>query len=365
MSLPSVYHHTGLETTGGATRVARLIIDELKKSGVDTALSFELAEKANGAAILPEDFGRYLPKDALPHLHCTGNWINLLGSLPPGRKVVITLHDCELFTGGCPYPLECPHLERECGGECPRQFPDCETLRKEKLKLLKRLNPTIVAPSRWLAHLAKKYLYAPVSIIPNGIPWPDRPTSKTAARRELGINLAARVVLFTAHGGMDAAYKSGNAWKKIWEAIKARMPEALCFAVGGDKAGRQGDLVIWPYVERDRLALLMAAADVLLYPTKADNHSLVVLEAMAQALPVVSYAVGGIPEQVIDGQTGVLIEPGDQAGLVEAALDLLAEPTRLKDIGHSAFSAGHKRFAAERMAADYVKLYRSMTENGG
>lgn len=362
MPLPSVFHHTGLETTGGATRVARLIIDGLEQQKIETNLSFELAEKVDGSAVLPEDFGRYIPKDALPHVHCTGNWPNLLASLPSGRKTVITLHDCELFTGGCPYPLGCEGLEENCLDPCPRNFPDSEALRKDKLKQLKRLEPVLVAPSRWMARLGKKHLFTPVHVIPNGIPWPDRATSKTAARRKLGINLSARVAVFAAHGGMSAAYKSGNAWRKIWEGVKARLPEALCFAVGGDKAGRQGDLVIWPYVERDRLSLLMAAADILLYPTKADNHSLVILEAMAQALPVVAYSVGGVPEQIIDGATGLLVSSGEQARFIDTAATLLADPGRCRDMGNAAFASGQKRFPAQRMVADYMKLYKEITD---
>jgi glycosyltransferase involved in cell wall biosynthesis len=362
MNLPVIFHHTGLESTGGATRVTRLLMEGLSTHEIMANLSFELAEGADSAAILPEDFGRYIPKDALPHIHCTGNWPALLDSLSPQRKTVITLHDCELFTGGCPYPLGCADLDGGCTNPCPRKFPHSEELRKAKLKLLTKINPIIVAPSRWLARLAKVHLHKSVTIIPNGIPWPDRPANKREARRKLGINSAARVVIFVAHGGMNAAYKSGNIWKNIWQGIKSQVPEALCFAVGGDKAGRFDDLVIWPYVERDRLKLLMAAADVMLYPTKADNHSLVILEAMAQALPVVAYAVGGVPEQISDQSTGLLIAPENKKDFINQAAALLANPTRCRDIGQATFYAGQKRFSAKRMVESYIKLYTEISK---
>jgi len=359
MGLPSsVYHHTGLESSGGATRVARLLIEGLSTQEVETNLSFELGEGPDIAAILPEDFGRYLPTDALPHVHCTGNWPSLLGSLPSKRKTVITLHDCEIFTGGCPYPLGCQAIDADCVNPCPRKFPDSEELRKLKHQLLDRIDPVLVAPSRWLARLAKKHLFRSVTVIPNGIPWPDRPGRKLVARTKLGINPASRVAIFAAHGGMGAAYKSGQEWKAIWEMIKQQVPEAVCFAVGGDTAGRDGDLVIWPYVKREQLALLMTAADVLLYPTRADNHSMVVLEAMSQALPVVAYGVGGIPEQITDRKTGRVVEPGRQDVFIQAAIELLQNPVLCHDYGQAAFSSGEKRFAVERMVADYVKLYK-------
>lgn len=359
--MTTVYHHTGLESSGGATRVARLILEGLTDQEIPTNFSFELGEGPDTAAILPEDFGRYLPPDAIGHVHCTGNWPALLASIPSKRKTVITMHDCELFTGGCPYPLGCQNIDADCADPCPRKFPQSEELRKQKHHLVDRLAPTLVAPSRWLAKLAKTHLFRTVKVIPNGIPWPKRPPRKREARRQLGINSAARVAIFVAHGGTAAAYKSGESWRRIWEALKQRIPEALCFTVGGDTAGREGDLVIWPYVERERLQLLMAAADVLLYPTQADNHSLVLLEAMAQALPAVAYGVGGVPEQMTDQETGRLIPPGDETEFLDAAVTILSDPSRSRDLGQMAFSIGQKRFTAERMVADYTRLYNQLT----
>ncbi|MCJ2166036.1 MULTISPECIES: glycosyltransferase [unclassified Pseudodesulfovibrio] len=360
MPFPPVYHHTGLETTGGATRVARLLMAGMERHEIEANLSFELAEKADGAAILPEDFGRYLPDKAIAHVHCTGDWPTLLGSIPARTRTVITLHDCELFTGGCPYPMDCGNADEGCAGPCPRKFSDAAELRKIKLAQVQRLDPVLVAPSRWLARLAKSHLLRPVTIIPNGIPWPDRPRSKPEARQQLGINPVAKVVLFAAHGGMSAAYKSGETWRDIWAELKARLPELVCFAVGGDHEGREGDLILWPYVDRTKLSLLMAAADVMLYPTRADNHSLVIMEAMSKALPVVSYEVGGVPEQIMDQSTGVLVPAGNQKGFIEAAARLLSDPGLVRLMGMEAFVSGRKRFPAERMVDSYVQLYQRM-----
>ena len=104
----------------------------------------------------------------------------------------------------------------------------------------------------------------------------------------------------------------------------------------------------------------MAAADVLLYPTRADNHSLVILEAMAQGLPAVAYDVGGISEQITEMITGRVIEPEDEEAFVIAAAEMLTNPALCRDLGQAAFSLGRKRFTAERMVSDYMKLYRQM-----
>ncbi|EGB15283.1 glycosyl transferase group 1 [Pseudodesulfovibrio mercurii] len=360
MKLPPVHHHTGLEASGGATRVARLLLEGLGRRGVETCLSFELAEEADGAAMQPEEFGARLPEGTVAHVHCTGDWPALLGSIPTGTKVVVTLHDCELFTGGCPYPLNCPMREDGCADPCPRNFPDAEGLRKRKLAEVRRLEPALVAPSRWLARLARTHLLRPVRVIPNGIPWPTGLRTKNDARRALGIHPAARVALFAAHGGMNAAYKSGDTWQDIWERLKKALPDLVCFAVGGDREERRDDFILWPYVDRAKLALLMTASDALLYPTRADNHSLVVLEAMAAGLPVVAYGVGGVPEQIVDRLTGMLVPPGDRDRFVDTALSVLSSRSLVRQLGREAFLSGGRKFTAERMVVDYARLYAGL-----
>ncbi|MEF2229428.1 MAG: glycosyltransferase [Pseudodesulfovibrio sp.] len=348
-------HHTGLESSGGATRVARLLVDGLAAAGHDAALSFELAE-SGGAPTAPAAFGPALPAGAIPHLHCSGDWPALLGSLPEARRTVVTLHDCELFTGGCPYPLDCRALQGGCE-TCPRRFPDAEARRKLKYRLLHRLEPALVSPSRWLARLAKSHLHLPVTVIPNAVPWPAQPPRRDEARQQLGINPAARVALFVAHGGEQAEYKAGSQWRALWQRIRQQVPGSLAFIVGGQTAAREDGLIVWPFVERERLALLMAAADLLLYPTRADNHSLTILEAMARGLAVAAFATGGVPEQIADEETGLLVEPGDLNAFVQRSARLLASPGRCRDLGRNGFSFGAKRFAVERMVADYVRLY--------
>ncbi|WFS62445.1 glycosyltransferase [Pseudodesulfovibrio thermohalotolerans] len=360
MNLSMVHHHTGLEASGGATRVAQLLIDGLELGGVPARLTFELAEQSEGEAISPDELGANIPRGGIVHVHCTGDWPSLLGSIPTGVKTVITLHDCELFTGGCPYPLDCPMSESGCVDPCPRNFPDANEVRKRKLAEVARLDPVLVAPSRWLARLAKTHLLRPVKIIPNGIPWPGTRVAKAEARKSFGIHPAARVALFAAHGGMNAAYKSGDAWKGIWERLKADMPDLVCFAVGGDREERSDDFILWPYVDRGKLFMLMSASDALLYPTRADNHSLVVLEAMAAGLPVVAYAVGGVPEQIVDRMTGMLVPSGDTGRFVEAARSVLSSRSMVRQMGQEAFLSGGRKFAVERMVGDYLHLYENL-----
>jgi glycosyltransferase involved in cell wall biosynthesis len=94
---------------------------------------------------------------------------------------------------------------------------------------------------------------------------------------------------------------------------------------------------------RDDVPALLAGCDVFCLPSSIEGLPLVVLEAMAQARPVVATAVGGTPELVVDGETGVLVPAGDADALAEALDRLLRDPERARRLGE----AGRRRVAAE------------------
>jgi glycosyltransferase involved in cell wall biosynthesis len=356
----AVRQHTALQRRGGAARVARLLHERLPGLGLPSELGFETAEEPEALATPAREAGRDLSGHTLLHLHATLDWTALLAALPADRPLVLTLHDAGLLTGGCAYPLDCPGAVEGCLEPCPRLFPQARERQAAQRAELRRLNPALAAPSSWLAGLARAALPGmSVTVIPNGVAWPQRPPSKAQARKALGIAPQARVALFAAHGGAEAAYKSGPRWAEYWQGLKQRVPGALGFAVGGREARRDGDFVTWPYLDRERLDLVLAAADLLLYPTLADNHPLIVLEAMSQATACAAFAVGGLPEQIEDGVNGLLVPPGQDQALLAAAAALLASPSRSRDLGERAFARGAARFTAERMAGDYLRFYRS------
>lgn len=366
-----ILHHAALPHRGGAARVARLLLEAQLRAGHDARLSFEHAENDPENLGAPPDaptpageLGRALaalPLDGALHLHTSSDWPALLSGVLPkvgSRPVLLTLHDATPLTGGCAYPLDCPHFPT-CAEPCPRSFPAARQRQVETLGLLRRLGPILASPSAWLAGLARKVLPGLIlRVVPNGVPWPllaDLPP-RNEARARLGLAPQDRVALFAAHGGARAAYKSGPRWPDYWRDIADKLPDARAFAVGGDQAASADGLTVWPYVDRARLALLMRAADALLYPTLADNHPLVLLEAASLELPVVSFNVGGVPEIVSSGGSGLLVPPGDDQAFALAALSLLRDPAGARRMGRDARSRGGKRFDAARMAAEYMEL---------
>jgi glycosyltransferase involved in cell wall biosynthesis len=102
---------------------------------------------------------------------------------------------------------------------------------------------------------------------------------------------------------------------------------------------------------------ILNALDVFVMSSDTEGLPLVVLEAMATGLPIVSTSVGGIPNVLEDGQTGFLVPPGDEAALRDRVAKLAGDPARSRALGAQARSAAVTRFSAERMQQDYLALY--------
>jgi len=103
----------------------------------------------------------------------------------------------------------------------------------------------------------------------------------------------------------------------------------------------------------ERLKQLFAEADLFVFPTVADCLPQAVLEAMAAGLPVVTTAVGAIPEAVIEGETGRIIAPGDTMGLAAVLGELLTDTAQRLRLGQRARQEALSRYDA---ALNYPKI---------
>jgi glycosyltransferase involved in cell wall biosynthesis len=100
--------------------------------------------------------------------------------------------------------------------------------------------------------------------------------------------------------------------------------------------------------------------DLFVLPTRADNMPIALLEAMACALPVVATNVGGIPEIVADGETGILVEPDDAGALARAIGHLLEDPSRRERLGRKGAARIGEHFEAHAVARRMVDLYERL-----
>lgn len=102
---------------------------------------------------------------------------------------------------------------------------------------------------------------------------------------------------------------------------------------------------------------------MLVLPSRSEGLGLVLLEAMAAGRPVVASRVGGIPEVVADGETGLLVPPEEPGALAAAIGRLLADPAKALRMGEAGRRRVQSLFSAERMAREMAALYEELMES--
>src|SRR5262249_32673556 len=108
---------------------------------------------------------------------------------------------------------------------------------------------------------------------------------------------------------------------------------------------------------RDDVPAVTAALDVAVLPSYREAQGLSILEAMALARPVVASAVGGIPEMIDDGRTGLLVPPRDPAALAAAITRLLRDPAEAAQLGRAGHDLVDERFCVEQMVRAVETIY--------
>jgi len=108
---------------------------------------------------------------------------------------------------------------------------------------------------------------------------------------------------------------------------------------------------------RDDVPALLAGCDVFCLPSRAEGMPLVILEAMAQARPVVATSVGGTPELVVDGETGLLVPPNDVDCLADALARVLADPGLATRMGEAGRARVERHFSLAASTARVLSLY--------
>ncbi len=124
-------------------------------------------------------------------------------------------------------------------------------------------------------------------------------------------------------------------------AIVGRGPCESALREQARRAGLEGVVVFTGRVADNELAALYGRCDVFALPTgeaaggQVEGFGLVFTEAHAYGKPVVAGRAGGVEDAVLDGITGTLVEPGDDAALAQAVIDLLADPERARQLGEA------------------------------
>ena len=398
------------DTAGGAEAIARHLHEAAIERGPKSHMlgGWTRSESYHGTRLVPEHlFGKYAYRllRKIEHeigIQAFGYWMaerwwrhhnmdfdivnfhNLHGSyldlsflhlVARSVPVIITLHDCWLLTGHCSHPMECERWQNKCGN-CPHLdvYPgikrDLTAFNlQRKCRILQETKPVLISPSQWLAEMVK---ISPVSsglrceVIPNGVDTTKfQKGDKASARKRLNLPQDKILLIYAANRGLNSTWhKDPELLLSALRSIKNQdnTPDIHLVVAGGYSSipDDLSDHIIQLGYLGDEMPELYRAADIVVYPTKADNCPLGVLEAMATGCPVVATGIGGIPELIISNETGMIVPAGDIDTIVEALRLLLTHPRLCSQLGNAARKRVEKKFTDRLMINSYFDLYNSL-----
>lgn len=207
-----------------------------------------------------------------------------------------------------------------------------------------------------------------IVVIPNGIslaPF-ETPGSRETVRAKYGIPPDAPLVVAI---GRLAPEKGFDVLLDALEHLQARFPDVHCILAGTGpeentlraRADLQKVRVVMPGFVEDTASLL-AAADVVAVPSRQEGQGIVALEAMAARKPVVASYVGGLPETILGGETGLLVPPESPQELAGALTALLTDSERRAAMGEAGRKRVEAEFTVETMVRRIEAVYREVID---
>jgi len=157
---------------------------------------------------------------------------------------------------------------------------------------------------------------------------------------------------------------------EIFALVREKIPAKLVMVGDGPDRGAAEWLATRKGVQKDVLFLgkqdriyeVLAQADLFLMPSELESFGLAALEAMACEVPVIATNVGGVPEVVTHGLDGFLVPVGDVAAAARFAVELLASPERVREMGKTARVNARKHYCSNDVIPRYEAYYRKVLE---
>jgi glycosyltransferase involved in cell wall biosynthesis len=142
--------------------------------------------------------------------------------------------------------------------------------------------------------------------------------------------------------------------RKLDRFYRRNYPEQMRAQVRGALEGRV--TFVGPLLH-SQLAARMREADILVQPSVLEAFGMQVVEAMASGLPVIGSAVGGIPELIVDGKTGILVDRDNPIVLADAIVRLLDNPALAREMGNAGRRRVEEKFSWDRITDELKSCY--------
>jgi len=379
-----------MQTTGGASIACNRIADTLRTGGnlvisissdgaiSDSHYSLFLGKKFQ---LLSNIFSTRLTKQVIAHLrnkelkrqlsiylnrikpdlinvhnlHSAGWPISLVKTCLKTAPVVWTLHDCWSFLGSF-YPSHTPPPSQKLKKEI-NYFWNSLKVNPPKHKLY------ATTPSTWMKNQAEESYWNeyPVDCIHN--PIPDSyfsPKDRLACKRALELKEEKTTILCIA-GNLKEERKGGMILNSILSEEWGSDAQFLLLGNGDSHHTYSENVKSLGFIN-DEISLQIAyhAADLVLHPAPVDNLPNTVAESLSCGTPALAFETGGLPEMVIPQQSGWLIPPGDQAGMISTLRSVL-DTKSYSALHSSCRSTASEKFQSSKIGKEYQDLFISCT----
>ncbi|MCK4402005.1 glycosyltransferase [bacterium] len=154
--------------------------------------------------------------------------------------------------------------------------------------------------------------------------------------------------------------KNKNVKFLITGEVRREKDQGLCEALI-NRLDLSGNVIFTGF--RNDVANVMSAIDILAFPTLKESFGRSAIEAMALAKPVVASNVGGVPEIVSDGKSGILVSPGDAEELANGLLELINNNKKREDMGKEGLRVVREKFDIRDMINRIENVYKDLLEN--
>lgn len=309
-------------------------------------------------------------------IHCHnfhGNYFNLklLEKISKIKPIVWTLHDMWAVTGHCAHSFACGKWRNGCEN-CPdlKIYPplfwdNTKYLWNKKKEIYNNSKLNIAVPSSWLKRKAEKSILKNqnIKLIYNGIDIKSfKQHIKDKARKKLNLPINKKIITFIATGGKKNEWKGWSFFRNTINRYK-NDNNVLFLCIGGRAGKSRLDNVKYIEYITDKLLLAQyySASDIFLFTSLAENFPLVILEAMACGIPIVSFDVGGVKEAMIHKKNGYIAKYKDEKDLINGIEYIFGlSEYELQRISQNSIQRVRENFILEIMADNYLKLYQKI-----
>ena len=332
-------------------------------------------------------------------LRLLSHWLDVLEEWRP--DVIHSQSEFSTFIPACQLAkrCDCPlvHTYHTMWEDCTRYVCPSERLGKAAVEYFTRVVAghcyAILAPTGKIRALLESYgVECKVFTVPTGIdlgefqPWQDGGAARAELRSQLGIPAEAPVMLSL--GRLAAEKNHGELLQLLAEWPEEERPWLVFVGDGPVRTELEAETVRLGLTERVRFAGMVSpqevprwyqVGDVFVSASRSETQGLTYFEAMACGLPVVASATGGIPEVVVDGETGYLV-PVDQLhdgtgtptnpdkfvhDMADAINRIMADPEKAKQMGQAGYERARDNFSWESIADKTVKVYENVLAEQG